>query len=346
MKMKKILCVIMALSLLAAVGCGDTTDTAESEPTTEATTEATIVTTTIATTVFTTKATEKTTTTEATTKASTAPQPNTTEMIDKIANDAKAAAATATPEDLQKALQSLRNYQDFFVNNDTMHYAMYNSQLLYYYYQNTNTPYEQAGFYAFAAIKYVYRGIDTTESADTVDNLSKLETALSQCIDIVPTTPSPTESNNGNYSDENLSVSKKNALSSAKKYIDYMAFSYKELVEQLEYEKYSHEDAVYGADNCGADWNEQAVKKAMSYIDYSSFSYQGLIEQLEFDGFSYVEAIHGADNCGANWNEQAAKKAKSYMDYTYFSRQDLIDQLVFEGFTQEQAEYGVQSVGY
>lgn len=186
MKMKKILCVIMALSLLAAVGCGDTTDTAESEPTTEATTEATIVTTTVATTVFTTKATEKTTTTEATTKASTAPQPNTTEMVDKISNDAKAAAATATPEDLQKALQSLRNYQDFFVNNDTMYYAMYNSQLLYYYYQNTNTPYEQAGFYAFAAIKYVYRGIDTTESADTVDNLSKLETVLSQCIDIVP----------------------------------------------------------------------------------------------------------------------------------------------------------------
>lgn len=106
MKKKKLLCVIMALSLLAAVGCGDTTDTAESEPTTEATTEATIVTTTVATTVFTTKATEKTTTTEATTKASTAPQPNTTEMIDKIANDAKAAAATATPEDLQKALQS------------------------------------------------------------------------------------------------------------------------------------------------------------------------------------------------------------------------------------------------
>lgn len=178
--MKKILCVIMALSLLAAVGCGDTT---ESEPTTEATTAAT----TEATTVFTTKATEKTTTTEVTTKTSTIPQPNTTEMIDKIANDAKAAAVTATPEDLQKALQSLRNYQNFFVNNDTMYYAMYNSQLLYYYYENTNTPYEQAGFYAFAAIKYVYRGIDTPESADTVDNLSKLETALSQCIDIVPT---------------------------------------------------------------------------------------------------------------------------------------------------------------
>ena len=53
--MKKILCVIMALSLLAAVGCGDTTDTTESEPTTEATTAAT----TEATTVFTTTTTTK-----------------------------------------------------------------------------------------------------------------------------------------------------------------------------------------------------------------------------------------------------------------------------------------------
>lgn len=40
-----------------------------------------------------------------------------------------------------------------------------------------------------------------------------------------------------------------------------MPFSYTGLIEQLEYEQYSHDDAVYAADNCGADWNEQAAKK-------------------------------------------------------------------------------------
>ena len=59
-------------------------------------------------------------------------------------------------------------------------------------------------------------------------------------------------------------VSQKNALKKAKSYIDFQAFSHDGLVEQLEFEGFSHEDAVYGADNCGADWNEQAVKKAKS----------------------------------------------------------------------------------
>jgi len=39
----------------------------------------------------------------------------------------------------------------------------------------------------------------------------------------------------------------KNALRQAKAYLDYSAFSYDGLVEQLEYEGFSHEQAVYGA---------------------------------------------------------------------------------------------------
>ena len=45
-----------------------------------------------------------------------------------------------------------------------------------------------------------------------------------------------------------------------------MAFSYSGLVEQLEFEQYSHDDAVYAADNCGADWNKQAAKSAKNYL--------------------------------------------------------------------------------
>lgn len=66
----------------------------------------------------------------------------------------------------------------------------------------------------------------------------------------------------------------------------------------MEYEKYSHEDAVYAADNCGADWYEQAVKKARSYLEYSPFSRDGLIEQLEYEGFTYDQAVYGAEQNG------------------------------------------------
>lgn len=97
---------------------------------------------------------------------------------------------------------------------------------------------------------------------------------------------------------DSMTVSQKNALKSAESYLRYSSFSYTGLIEQLEYEKYSHEDAVYAVDHCGADWNEQAVKKAKSYLDYSSFSRDGLIEQLEYEGFTHEQAVYGVEQNG------------------------------------------------
>ncbi len=93
-------------------------------------------------------------------------------------------------------------------------------------------------------------------------------------------------------------LGQKNALSKAKSYLAYSSFSYEGLVEQLEYEEFSHEESTYGADNCGADWNEQAAKKAKSYMDYSSFSKKGLIGQLEYEGFTKEQAEYGASTVG------------------------------------------------
>lgn len=98
--------------------------------------------------------------------------------------------------------------------------------------------------------------------------------------------------------DDGLTMGQKNALSSAKSYLSYSAFSYQGLINQLEYEQYSHEDAVYAADNCGADWNEQAALAAKSYLEYSSFSREGLINQLEYEGFTNEQAIYGVEANG------------------------------------------------
>ena len=77
-----------------------------------------------------------------------------------------------------------------------------------------------------------------------------------------------------------------------------MPFSYNGLIKQLEYDKYTTEQATYGANNCGANWNEQAVKKAKSYLDIMSFSRDSLIRQLEYDGFTHEQAVYGAEAHG------------------------------------------------
>lgn len=93
-------------------------------------------------------------------------------------------------------------------------------------------------------------------------------------------------------------LGERNALSKAKDYLDYTAFSYSGLIEQLEYEKFTHDEAVYGADNCGADWEEQAALKAQSYIEYTSFSRQDLIDQLVYEGFTKSQAEYGVNAVG------------------------------------------------
>ena len=90
----------------------------------------------------------------------------------------------------------------------------------------------------------------------------------------------------------------KNALQRAKSYLRSSAFSYEGLIHQLEYEKFSHEEAVYGADNCGADWFEQAAKKAESYLKSSAFSRDGLIHQLEYEKFTHEQAVYGVEQNG------------------------------------------------
>lgn len=192
------------------------------------------------------------------------------------------------------------------------------------------------------------------ENADS--NLKKQYDDVISSITVIPdpnaksskatsSSSSSSASSNNSQQSSSITTSQKNALSKAQSYLKSSAFSYKGLIEQLEYEGYSQNDATYAVDNCGANWNDQALKKAKQYLSTQAFSYTGLIEQLEFEGFTNEQTLYGVDNCGANWNEQAAKKAASYLNYQSFSREGLIDQLEFEGFTAEQAAYGADSVG-
>ncbi len=93
-------------------------------------------------------------------------------------------------------------------------------------------------------------------------------------------------------------VSQANARRSAESYLSFTSFSRTGLIEQLEFEGYSTEDATYGVDAVGADWNQQAAQKAADYLDISPFSRSGLIEQLIFEGFTPAEAEFGVNSVG------------------------------------------------
>ena len=95
-----------------------------------------------------------------------------------------------------------------------------------------------------------------------------------------------------------VTTSQVNALRKASSYLSFTAFSHSGLVDQLEFEGFSNEDATFAADYCGADWNEQAAKKAQSYLSFTAFSHSGLVDQLEFEGFTSEQAEYGANAVG------------------------------------------------
>ena len=95
-----------------------------------------------------------------------------------------------------------------------------------------------------------------------------------------------------------VTISQKNAVKQAENYLSFMAFSRTGLINQLEFEGYSTEDATYAVDHVKVDWNEQCAKKAKDYLDFMAFSRDGLHDQLEFEGFTEEQIQYGLQAVG------------------------------------------------
>lgn len=134
---------------------------------------------------------------------------------------------------------------------------------------------------------------DATRSADSQTN-----SAPTTETESTPAAPETAPAQKSAPATPSMTTSQKNAVGKAKSYLQFTAFSHDGLVSQLEYDKFSHDDAVYGADNSGADWNQQAAAKAKSYMQFSQFSRQGLIDQLLYDKFTQAQAESGANAVG------------------------------------------------
>lgn len=125
------------------------------------------------------------------------------------------------------------------------------------------------------------------------DEMVKQTNILGDC-----TVPEESSEDSAISDSDGSTLSQQNALDAASTYLNISSFSYSGLIQQLEFEQYTEEDATYAADHCGANWNEQAAKSAQSYLDNSSFSRDGLIQQLKFDGFTDEQAEYGASAVG------------------------------------------------
>lgn len=89
------------------------------------------------------------------------------------------------------------------------------------------------------------------------------------------------------------------ALEKASSLLRIQGFSKSGLANYLaEFEGFSPAAATYAAENCGADWNEQAVRTAQYYLKSQDMDRDRLIEQLEYEGYTRTQAEYGADGVG------------------------------------------------
>ena len=154
---------------------------------------------------------------------------------------------------------------------------------------------------------FILMGIGMSNSGDfnsnvniqSTDNIANQQNTQTQPSQNTRATTTPAQTTTPAEEEYNrATMGEKNALSKAKSYLRYSAFSYKGLIKQLEFEGFTNKEAKYGTDNSGADWNEQAKLKAESYLKYSAFSRQGLIDQLLFEGFTQSQAEYGVNAVG------------------------------------------------
>ena len=156
-----------------------------------------------------------------------------------------------------------------------------------------------------------------------------------------------------------LTTAQREAAETALNYLNTIAFSRSGLIDQLEFEGYSKNDATLAVDSLTVDWREQAALKAESYLDTGSFSESGLVDQLEFEGFTRAQAEYGAKSVfgggGANDDnsnsggggvslQNAIEAAENYLRVAPFSESGLIAQLEYEGYSNSDARAAVGSL--
>lgn len=125
-------------------------------------------------------------------------------------------------------------------------------------------------------------------------------------------------------------------------------YSIKEYLE--ENKKFSAEEAEYGAENCGANWNEEAVKAAKMCLELEtkvnfSYSKKELSKSIERQWkFTPEQVSYGVENCGADWNKQAENYVKLMLDKNpNIKKEQIVKTLTNKGFNKEEINHGIKA---
>lgn len=140
------------------------------------------------------------------------------------------------------------------------------------------------------------------------------------------------------------------ALLDARRLVEEYPLSYEGLVEKLTTDaqrSYTAEEAKAAADNCGANWKENALLVAKSLMERRAYARGELISLLvTSDKFTEEEAVYAADNCGVNWKEIALKVAKDAIESDEYSYSELLKHLTdWKRFSRDDAVYAVNNCG-
>ena len=86
------------------------------------------------------------------------------------------------------------------------------------------------------------------------------------------------------------------SVKEARSILECFGSSYENMIIALERDlKFSHEEAVYGADNCGADWKEEALRAARKCLEKNGeYSFEKMVFQLQIFNFTQEEAEDAA----------------------------------------------------
>ena len=188
-----------------------------------------------------------------------------------------------------------------------------------------------------------YDGYTSSDATTAVDSLNlsqsksdKPEQSQTETVEFTP------------KNSADLTNPQKNAVRSAKNWLEYSAYSRNNLIETLsQSDGYTIRDATFAVDSLDINWAKQAKKAAKDWIEYSAYSRKNLIETLsQSDGYTIDDATAAVDGLNIDWNEQALRSAKDWLEYSGYSRKSLIETLSeSDGYSKSQATYAAEKAG-
>lgn len=107
-------------------------------------------------------------------------EPNTSDMVDKIALQARDDAKAINDDLANEAIAYIHDtYPNYFTDNETMEQTMYYGYLLDYAYDDNDLR-SNLGTDTYQVVKYVYRGVEAVEDTPTQENLRQIEQSLNE----------------------------------------------------------------------------------------------------------------------------------------------------------------------